>query len=308
MSPLLPKQQRRKVEYAIVVVISLFARFLPWGAAIGIGAFLGDVVFRVFRYRREVAMANLRSVFGGTKNEKEMERIALEAYRNVGRTFLEYLRFRSMKREEIEAMVEIEGIEHLDAALAGGRGAVLVTAHYGSWELFGIALAHRGYPVNFLVGKQHNEMIDALLNEHRVKMGIGVIQVGVSARHILQVLKRNELICILADQDARRHGVFVNFLGRPASTPQGPAAFAVKMASPIIVGFITRVRGAHHRGVVLPPIAVEPSGRDLEDIVKYTQAYTDRITAAVVARPEQWFWPHKRWKTRPARADWRAAG
>lgn len=307
MTPLIPKEQRRKVEYVLVLFLSLFARFLPWSLAIGVGAALGAFVFRVLGYRRDVAMGNLRSVFRETKTEKEMEAIALEAYKNVGRTFLEYLRFRSMKREEIDAMVEIEGTEHLDALLAAGRGGVLVTAHYGSWELFGIALAHRGYPVSFLVGKQHNERIDALLNEHRIKMGIGVIQVGVSARHVLQVLKRNEFICILADQDARRHGVFVNFLGRPASTPQGPAAFAVRMRAPIATAFITRTRGAHHKAVLMPPIAIEPTGRDLEDIVHYTQAYTDQITAAVMARPDHWFWPHKRWKTQPVRSDWRPA-
>lgn len=299
------KQSRRKIEYALVRILSLFARFLPWPLAVAVGAFLGDIVFSRLKYRRDVAMENLRAVYKETKTEKELESIAREAYKNVGRTFLEYLRFRSMSREEIEAMVEVEGTEHLDAVLAMGKGAVLVTAHYGSWELFGIAMAHRGYPVNFLVGKQHNEMVDALLNEHRIKMGIGVIQVGVSARHILQVLKRNEFICILADQDARRHGVFANFLGRPASTPQGPAAFAVKTGSPILTGFITRTKGAHHRAVMLPPILVEPSGRKLEDIVKYTQAYTDQITAAVMARPDHWFWPHRRWKTQPARVDWR---
>jgi KDO2-lipid IV(A) lauroyltransferase len=304
---LVSKARRRRIEYQIVLLLSLLARFLPWPLAIGVGAALGGFVFGALNYRRDVAMANLRSVFAGTKTEREMTQIAREAYKNVGRTFLEYLRFRTMSRKEIESMVEIEGLEHLDAILAQGRGGVLVTAHYGSWELFGIALAHRGYPVNFLVGRQHNEMVDALLNEHRVKMGIGVIQVGVSARHILQVLRRNEFICILADQDARRHGVFVNFLGRPASTPQGPAAFAVKTGSPILTGTITRTRGARHRGVLRPPIPVTPTGRDLEDIVRYTQAYTDELSAAILARPDHWFWPHRRWKTQPARADWRAA-
>lgn len=302
-----PRPVMHRIEYLLVLAISVFARALPWGAAVGVGAFLGDVVWRVLRYRRDVALDNLGAVFGRTKSAAEREAIAREAYRNVGRTFLEYLRFRTMTREEIEEMVEIEGTEHLEAVLAMGKGAVLVTAHYGSWELFGVALAHRGYPVNFLVGRQHNRLVDGIVNEHRVRMGIGVIPVGVSARDVLRVLKRNEFVCILSDQDARRHGVFVNFLGRPASTPQGPAAFALKMGSPIITGFITRTRGAHHRAVVNPPILVEPGGNVREEIVRVTQAYTDRITAAVMARPDHWFWPHRRWKTRPVKADWRAA-
>lgn len=307
MKPRIPKPVMHRIEYAIVVALSLFARLLPWSAAVWLGGFLGDVVWSVLRYRRAVALDNLGAVFGATRTEAEREAIAREAYKNVGRTFLEYLRFRTMTRKEIERMVEIEGLEHLDAILAGGRGGVLVTAHFGSWELFGIALAHLGYPMNFLVGKQHNRLVDRLINEHRVRMGIGTIQVGVSARDILRVLRKNEFICILSDQDARRHGVFVNFLGRPASTPQGPAAFALKTGSPIVTGFITRTRGAHHRGRVFPPIHVASTGRDREDIVRVTQAYTDQLTQAVLARPDHWFWPHRRWKTQPAKAGWRGA-
>lgn len=296
-----------RIEYALVLALSVFARLLPWSAVVWIGGALGDIVWSALHYRRDVALGNLRAVFGASKTEAERAAIAREAYKNVGRTFLEYLRFRTMTRDEIGRMVEIEGREHLDEMLAEGRGGVLVTAHYGSWELFGIALAHLGYPMNFLVGKQHNRLVDRLINEHRVKMGIGTIQVGVSARDILRVLRKNEFICILSDQDARRHGVFVNFLGLPASTPQGPAAFALKTGSPIVTGFITRTRGAHHVARVFPPIRVVPTGRDREDIVRITQAYTDQLTQAVMARPDHWFWPHRRWKTQPAKPGWRGA-
>jgi KDO2-lipid IV(A) lauroyltransferase len=296
-----------RIEYALVLAISFLARVLPWSAAVGLGALLGDFVWSALRYRRDVALDNLRAVFGASKTDAEREAIAREAYRNVGRTFLEYLRFRTMTRREIERMVEIEGTEHLDVMRAAGKGGVLVTGHYGSWELMGIALAHRGYPVNFLVGKQHNERVDALMNQHRIKMGIGVIQVGVSARDILRVLRKNEFICILSDQDARRHGVFVSFLGRPASTPQGPAAFALKAGAPMLVGVITRVRGAHHVGTLFPPIEVASTGNEREDIVRVTQAYTDQLTAAVMARPDHWFWAHRRWKTQPVKAGWRSA-
>jgi len=303
----IPKPVMHRIEYALVLALSVLARLLPWSAAVWLGGALGDVVWSLLRYRRDVALGNLSAVFGASKTDAEREAIAREAYKNVGRTFLEYLRFRTMTRGEIERMVEIDGLEHIDAVLAEGRGGVLVTAHYGSWELFGIALAHLGYPVNFLVGKQHNRLVDRLINEHRVKMGIGTIQVGVSARDILRVLRKNEFICILSDQDARRHGVFVNFLGRPASTPQGPAAFALKTGSPIVTAFITRTRGAHHRARFFPPIHVASTGRDREDIVRITQAYTDQLTEVVMARPDHWFWPHRRWKTQPVKAGWRGA-
>ncbi len=303
----IPKPVMHRIEYALVLAISLFARLLPWSVAVGIGAALGDFVWSVLRYRRTISLDNLLAVFGASKTEAEREAIAREAYKNVGRTFLEYLRFRTMTRREIERMVEMDGTDHLDRILAAGRGGVLVTGHYGSWELFGVALANRGYPVNFLVGKQHNKRVDALLNEHRVRMGIGVIQVGLSARDVLRALRRNEFVCILSDQDARGHGVFVNFLGLPASTPQGPAAFALKTGSPITSAFITRTRGAHHRAIILPPIEVVPSGNARKDIVRYTQAYTDQLTAAVMANPDHWFWPHRRWKTQPAKAGWRGA-
>ncbi|HBZ00685.1 MAG TPA: lipid A biosynthesis acyltransferase, partial [candidate division Zixibacteria bacterium] len=107
-----------------------------------------------------------------------------------------------------------------------GKGAVLVTGHFGSWELMGAYVAQHGWPIDYLVGEQHNLKVNKLMNDHRTMFGIGLIELGVAARGVIKAVREGRMVAMLSDQDAGSDGVIVEFLGRPASTPKGPAAFA----------------------------------------------------------------------------------
>jgi len=176
---------------------------------------------------------------------------------------------------------------------------VLVTGHFGSWELMGARLKSHGYPVNFLVGEQKNRAVDDLMNHLRRSKGIGIIGMGASMRHVLRALKSNQFVAMLSDQDAGSRGVFVDFMGRPASTPFGPASFAVRTGAALIAAFILREDLARHRVILEAPLVPNAGASEEEESLRLTQQYTSLLEKYVRERPDHWLWLHRRWKTRP---------
>ena len=290
------KRIRYRLEYLAVVVLIFVLNLIPYRIALKFGDTIGLLAFSVFRLRREVALGNLEKSFGETYTRKEIRRIAARAYRNIGRGMIEYGLFPSLKKKKLERFLTISGEENLRKIDGAGRGAVLVTGHFGSWELMGAFLASRGWPIDYLVGEQHNLMVNRLMNDHRRLFGIGLIDMGVAARGVIKAVRNGRMVCMLSDQDAGSDGVIVRFLGRPASTPKGPAAFALKTGAPLACGFIVR-DGFQQRVIIEPPVEFKPSGDKENDIEKLTQRYTDLLESYIRRYPDHWFWPHRRWKS-----------
>jgi KDO2-lipid IV(A) lauroyltransferase len=258
---------------------------------------LGFLAFDIFRVRRNVTLINLKNSLGDQKNVKELKKIGRRAYENIGKSMVEYSLFPSLNKKKISKLVEFEGAENFDEALKRGKGAIVVAGHFGSWELMGAATRQRGYPVDFLVGEQHNILVDDLMNDYRKSMGIGIIKMGAAAKGIIKALKNNRFVAMLSDQDAGNDGTVVDFFGRPASTPKGPAAFALKMNAPIILGFIIRGNKEKQKIIIEKPIFIEKSENKEDDIRKLTQAYTSVLEHYIRKYPDHWFWPHRRWKS-----------
>lgn len=270
-------------------------RMIPYHLALAIGSFLGWLAFDILRIRRRVTMINLRNSLGDQRSD--LTRIGRKAYRNFGMSMVEYSLFPALSKEKVLGMVELVGTEHFDEILAKGTGAIVVAGHFGSWELMGAAVSQMGYPVDFLVGEQHNLLVDDMMNDYRKRMGIGIIKMGVAAKGIIKALKNNRFVAMLSDQDAGTDGTVVEFLGRPASTPKGPAAFALKMNAPIIMGFIIRESRGKQKIVLEKPIFGKNTPNKEEDIKNLTQTYTSLLEDYIRKYPDHWFWPHRRWKS-----------
>ena len=286
---------KHRIEYWITCLVGAFARIIPYGLALALGSFLGWLAFSVFRIRRRVTLINLRNSLGAGENE--LAKIGCRAYRNFGKSMVEYTLFPALDKNKIERMVDIEGVELLDEALKREKGAVLVAGHFGSWELAGAAISQKGYPVDFLVGEQHNLLVDDLMNDYRRCMGIGIIKMGAAAKGVIRALKNNRFVAMLSDQDAGTDGTVVEFFGRPASTPKGPAAFALKMDAPIVMVFIIRENQSKQKITVEKAIFGEKTSDKEADIQRLTQAYTRVLEEYVRRYPDHWFWPHRRWKS-----------
>jgi len=225
--------------------------------------------------------------------------VGREVYRNFFRNALENASTLHATPGEIASWVEVEGREHVEAAWQAQRGAVLITAHYGQWELMPHWLVHQGYQITSVVRRQSNQHIDALFDRIRTVHGARVTDSGYGLRDILRTIRDGHFLGLLSDQNAGDRGLFVRFFGRLASTVVGPAAIAQKTGCPLIALVTHPNPRRPHRIEILPPLWPDrfPPGQD--GLLALTQAYTDLLAAWIARRPEQWFWLHRRWKTRP---------
>jgi len=290
------KKIQHRLEFWLVLFLGFFLRLFPYQVSLLFANITGVLFFLLGRKRRKITLENLKRCFPD-KDEEELKRIARRAYRYIAKSLTEYILFPKLDRDQILSLVEFEGLELFDSALKEGKGAVLVTGHFGSWELMGAAISQKGYPIDFLVGEQHNLLVDNLMNEHRRIMGIGIIKMGAAAKGVIKALRDNRFVAMLSDQDAGKDGTIVDFLGFPASTPKGPAAFSLKTNTPMIMGFIIRENGKKQKIILEIVEPIERSSNKEEDINRLTQAYTSVLEKYIRAYPDHWYWLHRRWKS-----------
>jgi KDO2-lipid IV(A) lauroyltransferase len=294
------KRIRHRLELAGVRLLVALPRAFPLRTSVKLGGALGLFFFDVVRMRRRVTIENLDRAFGDALGAREKVRIGRASYVNFAKSIIEFASLGRLTGDDYRRIVRFEGLENLRAPLEGGHGVVAVTGHFGSWELLGAGVASCGLPVDFLVGEQANSLVNDLMNDLRRSAGIGTIERGAAARGVFDALKKRRIVALLADQDARAAGIFVDFFGTPASTFQGPAQFACRTGSPIVCCAIVRRADETHDAILFPPIypRADAPSRD-EEVLRLTREHTKILEECVRRNPEQYFWAHRRWKTKP---------
>lgn len=290
---------RHRAEYHTFRLARAVLGVLPETMALGLGEVLGWIAGVVLRMRRDVVNDNLARAFPDASRAWR-RRVAVASYRHLGREAVATFRLGRADRDVLRGATEVEGLANLEAALAGGRGALVVTGHLGNWELGGAAVAVRGVPVDAVALVQANRLFDEDLARTRARLGMRMIQRGAAPREVLRSLARGRVAALVADQNARRAGVFVDFFGRPASTFRGPALLSLRARAPLFLGVALRVsRHPQRYRIVLEEVTAERSGDADADVRALTAAHTRALETWVRAAPDQYFWQHKRWKTRP---------
>lgn len=284
------------LESALVHGIGGVTRRTPRRTALAIGAGLGTMLGQL-GIRARVARENLARAFPD-RSAEQREEILHAHYRELGRVASEYPSLPELVRAPLgEVVAEVNGVEHLERAQREGRGLLLMTGHFGNFELLGAYLG-RMHPVDFVVKPLSNPRVDRWLDDLRARAGVGRIPIGAGARGIFKSLRANRWVAMLGDQDARSAGVFVPFFGQLTSTPRGPADIALRTGAPVIMGFPVRRPDGRHEIALEPPLAV-PEGRDEAAVIELTARHTARLEWWVRERPDQWLWLHRRWKTVP---------
>ncbi len=289
---------RHVLEYALFRALLFPLERLSWDAARRVGQSLGTIAFGVLRLRRRVVLENLARAFPSWTPARRRV-VARECYRQLGATFLELGMLPRMKAADLATRMVLADPGQLDQVLGEGRGAVVVTGHLGNWEAAGAILAARGYTVYGVAARQRNRLVDARVRQMRESAGIRILYTDRGLMPIMRALRANALVAFPIDQDAGRDGAFVGFLGRKASAPRGPARFARRAGCPIVPAFCVRQPDGTYRleqpGAVRVRTDAPPAEAELEALARVTSMLEE-----VVRRyPEQWFWMHRRWKTRP---------
>ena len=232
-----------RVEYALARTLENAVATLPEGAADAVGRRVGRIVHGM-GIRRAVVEANLRLAYPAA-DDAWIRATVRAAYEHLGREAAAILRLSKLDREAVIERTDVTADwPKLEAALEQGRGVILVTGHYGNWEIAAAAVAARGVPIAAIVRRQGNRLVDARLDGLRRGLGVETIYQSEAPSRVPRVLRKGGVVGIVGDQDARRSGVFVPFFGRPASTHRGPALFALKLRAPVFACVARRLPGA----------------------------------------------------------------
>ena len=271
-------------------------RRLSFRRASAIGERIGVLGYRPFGIRRAVVERQVGAAFPGLTGP-EVARIARASYASLGRTTIETALLPTYSREEVIELVErTDGWEHVEQALAQGRGLMVVTGHLGNWELGGSYVAARGIPLEAVARRMENPLFDAYLNETRRRIGMTVIHDADAVRRVPRAMREHHAVAFLVDQGAvGLASTWVPFFGRYAKTPRGPAVFALRLKTPLL--FACSLRQPDGRFVIhFEPVPVETTGTLDADVDRIVASYTSTLERWVRRAPEQYFWHHRRWK------------
>jgi KDO2-lipid IV(A) lauroyltransferase len=275
---------------------------IPRRLALRAGAWLGDLLYLLHRRGRRIALLNLARAFPD-RSPEEHRAILRESIRNLGRVAAEVCHFGSLTPDNIGDYVSIEDRTAWDAlfATADARGVVVVTGHFGNFELLAYAHGLLGRPITLIHRPMNNGLVDRAITDLRGGAGTVSLPKKSAAKAALRALHRHQVVAIPADQNqTRRYGVFVDFFGLPACTTPGPARLAMLSGAAVVPVFLLREGASdRHRILVLPEIPLVRTGDRDADVITNTQRCTAVIEELLRRHPEQWIWFHKRWNTRP---------
>ena len=225
--------------------------------------------------------------------------LSRKVYTSFFENSLEMASIAYLSGEEIVNRLTAKGMENLREALRGGKGTIIVSGHYGLWEMIPPWLCRNGFQMTVVVRRQSNRNVDQWMESMRHAHGVKTTDSGYSLREILRTLRQGQLLGLMSDQDAGDRGIFVPFFGKPASTVVGPAQISMKTGAPIVVVCAHKRNPPPHLFEICPPIYPKNFPGGEEGAMKITQAYTAILERWIRMNPEQWFWLHRRWKTRP---------
>jgi len=293
-----------KIEYYLVFLLfRLFQRVsLKTGKRIALVIYF--LIAKIFRYRKDVILQNLHKAYG--KKLPAPEKALLnDIYKNFVFLWMEFLQSKKMTDGDIRNYIEFHNIDILDKMLSVGNGVILLSGHFGNFEWLAQGIPKMGYSVWGIAKKQSNPFVNAFVEKQRTQTGLQIIYTKNAVKQALQALKQNGIVAIVADQDARDRGVFVDFMGLPSSTAVGPAVLHLRSGAPIILIISIRKDYGHfdvYFEEVVPPGQAADNVSDA-DIVNITQLHAAALERWVRKHPEQWFWMHRRWKSKPEKLE-----
>ena len=266
------------------------ARACPPGVRYPVAAFGGAAWYTLSPSRRRAALSNYAAVLGLPEDHPEVRRVMRQACANYGRMLADFLLMGSLKREEVDARMTLDGIHHVDEALGEGRGAILALPHMGSWDFAGSIAGILGYRIVAVVERFPGSLNEAVV-ETRTAHGLQVVPLGRSAvRAINRALDDNGLVALACDLP-HGPGVDVRFFGRRAVVPSGPAAIASRRGCALLPMYVRRSGPTTYHIHVDPPIARDAAegagGR--EATARLMQLVVDRFEGFIHEYPDQWY-------------------
>jgi len=280
---------------AVLAVLSL----VPFRAARKVGRRLGYLGYSPFGIRRNVVERQIAAALPDA-NAAEVDSLVRDAYGHFGEVLIETALLPQLGRHGVLDLFEsAEGFEGIQEAHTAGKGIILITGHFGNWELAGAYVAARGVPIECIVRRLNNPLFDTYVTRTREGAGMIVVHDHDAVRRTPRAFKAGHAVAFVADQGVLGlASTFVPFFGRPAKTPRGPAVFAMRFKLPTFFVAAVREPSGKYRCVVTPVEILDTGNRE-EDVDRVVAQYTGILESWVRRYPGQYFWHHRRWKRQP---------
>lgn len=284
------------MKYRLLKFFSYILCSLSHKNIISLGNMLGILYFYLIKKQRNRAIATVKMAFN--YDDEKAQKLVKESFKNLCTNVLEILYMPRLKKDNL-AYIEFEGLDILKREYEKNKGIVILTAHFGTWEWLAAGLSASGFSVTALAKTQPDSQYTKLLDEYREMMGVEIFARGAASELLAasKALKKGKILGFLADQDAGPGGAFIDFLGKKASTPMGPAVFARKFSSPVVPAFILRKEDGSHLIKIFEPIPYIDTGNSDEDLYNFTYKMTKLIEEMIIKNPALWIWFQKRWNT-----------
>jgi KDO2-lipid IV(A) lauroyltransferase len=287
---------RERLLYRLLVAVSAIGRRIPLRMGQRLGRALGRVAWHVVRRERRKALAHFAIAFPDWPEEQRREAIRA-MFRHLGMSVFELAWLPNLNPRTRERTTDVDGIDRVLEIMDSGRGVICMTAHCGNWEWLAYVMGSYGRPVYVLQRERDAPEMNAWITNLRATSGVRTIDRGsaTSARDMIQAIRRGGMIAFVIDQNIRTESVKVQFFGRPALTPIGPARFAVRTEAAVVPALIERLPDGRHHAKFLEPIFCRRDDDPVELTARLTRIVEDQIRRV----PEQWVWMHDRWRERP---------
>ena len=288
------KRLRYWLETAGFLAVIGFFRLFDIDRASAFGGWIGRTLVAPTPMSR-LAIDNLKAAFP-EKSPAEITGIVRAMWDNLGRVMAEYAHLDKLHLDGPDPRITIDGLDILDAAIASGKGILLVSGHFANWEIMPFAARDYGITGGVIVRPANNPHVNRWLERARIRNGMAEqIPKGASGtRRIFSLLRKGEAALLLVDQRASE-GITIPFFGRDAFTTPAPAALAIKLGAVVVPASNERAGGARFRMTVHKPIEPPNTGDPDRDLLEFTAAMTRFIEERVRERPHEWLWIHKRW-------------
>ena len=278
-------------------------QYLPEPAARALGHALADASRLVLRRRGAESLGRIRAVLGAAAGQTPAEKpeaVLRGSYRTFAENWVLLARSRDVGQKDLELKARLEGFDAVRQLGERGIGVIFATCHFGHWERASRLVDLAGFPAALMAGVQHNPLVDRVINRDRERGRNRVLHNRMGVRHAIALLRSGGRLVIVCDVDVGAHGVFVTFLGRPASTSRWPAELALRTGAWIVPAVTFMEDGG--REVLRVAGTLDPGqyAADHESAVAaMTGEMNQLLSREIRAHPEQWFWMQRRWKTAP---------
>lgn len=284
--------------YKTLMLLSYLACRTPRKLLLAAGWVLGNLYYLLIPKMRRRAVEQMMPAL--QIDERTAKKLVCASFINMAHNVLDILAMPMLNEQNLSDYIEIDHLERMEEALAEGRGVVVLTGHIGCWEWLSAAFTLNGMPVSAIAKPQPNIQYTRVLDDLRATIHVEIFSRGTSELlAAARALKSGRILGFLADQDGGPGGAFIDFFGRPAATPLGPAVFSRKFKSPVLPAFILRQPDGKHKVVIGEIMRCPKTGDTDRDLYEFTVQMTAIVERIIRENPTQWIWFQRRWNTAP---------